>query len=256
MKVVCAVLLLGLSVMASAQSPDFMELSVIASAQPPDAQQTPTQSTPQHTPAQSPPPQQSAQSQTPDQTKAPSAPQPSQRPAKFYRFELSGGYAHISGNEGLNGFNAGASFFLNPSISLGFNFDGVWDTTILGSGVFALTNIGLVTSKSHLYDYMSGPRIYFPGVFKPHCGVNALPVLRPFVQAQFGESTLWTQVTGVNVGTVASEDTAFSWLLGGGGEFRIDDHFSARVSADLLRTHFADQGQSRIRVILGVVGRF
>jgi hypothetical protein len=246
MKVVCAVLLLGLSVIASAQSPDFMELSVIASAQPPDAQQTP---------AQSPPQRQSAQSQTPDQTKAPPAPPPSQRPARFYRWELSGGYAHISGDEGLDGFNVGASVFLAPNISLGFNYDGVYDTTVLGS--FALTNVGLTTTKSHLQDYMAGGRIYFPGVLKPHCGTtNVLPVLRPFVQAQFGESNLWTQVSVVNVGSVATSETTFSWLLGGGGEIRIDDHWAARVSADLLRTHFADEGQSRIRIILGVVGRF
>jgi hypothetical protein len=217
--------------------------------------------------AQTPAPPQTAQSQTPDQTKAPPAPQQpvtltsspgptNHPPVPFYRWEISGGYAHISGNEGLNGFNAGASVFLARNISLGFNFDGVWDTTILASGAFALTNIGLVTTKSHLYDYMSGPRIYFPGVLKPHCGINALPVLRPFVQAQFGESTLFTQVSSVNIGTVATQDTAFSWLIGGGGEFRIDDHFAARVSADLLRTHIADSGQSRIRIILGVVGRF
>ena len=244
MKVVCAVLLLGLSVIASAQSPDFTALSVIASAQPPDAQPTP---------AQPPPPQ---QTKAPSPTPPPASTQAPQQAASrfFHRFELSGGYAHISGNEGLNGFNAGASFFLNPNISLGFNFDGVWDTTILGS--FALTNVGLVTSRSHLYDYMSGPRIYFPAVIKLHCAPNALPVLRPFVQAQFGESTLFTQVSAVNVGTIATQDTAFSWLLGGGGDFRIDDHFAARVSADLLRTHIADSGQSRIRVILGVVGRF
>ena len=264
MKFLCPVLILGLSLMAYAQSPAPQLSAELSQA---TAQSNAQSQTPHPTNAPPPAPQPSAepspataehnaQSQTPHPTNAPPpAPQP-KRPAKFYRWELSGGYAHISGNQGLNGFNAGASFFLNPSISLGFNFDGVWDTTILGSGVFAFTNIGLVTSKSHLYDYMSGPRIYFPGVFKPHCGVNALPVLRPFVQAQFGESTLFTQVTSVNVGTVAAQDTAFSWLLGGGGDFRIDDHFAARVSADLLRTHIADSGQSRIRVILGVVGRF
>lgn len=234
MKFVCPVLILGLSLMAYAQSP-APQLS--AELSPATAQSN-------------------TQSQTPNPTNAPPpAPQP-KRPAKFYRWELSGGYAHISGNEGLDGFNVGASGFLAPNVSLGFNFDGVYDTSILGSGAFALTNVGLVTSKSHLYDYMAGPRIYFPGVFKPHCGVNALPVLRPFVQAQFGESTLWTQVTSVNIGTVATQDTAFSWLLGGGGDFRIDNHFAARVSADLLRTHIADSGQSRIRVILGVVARF
>jgi hypothetical protein len=245
MKVVCLVLLLGLSVIASAQSPDFMALSMIASAQPPDAPQTPAQPAPQ--------PQ-----AKPSPTPPPASTQATQQVASsfFHRFELSGGYAHISGNEGLNGFNAGASFFLARNISLGFNFDGVWDTTILGSGAFAFTNLGLVTSKSHLYDYLAGPRIYFPGVLKPHCGPNVIPILRPFVQAQFGESTLWTQLAGVNIGSVATQDTSFSWLLGGGGEFRIDSHFAARVSADLLRTHFADSGQSRIRVILGVVGRF
>jgi hypothetical protein len=223
-----------------------MALSVIASAQPPDAPQTPAQ----------PPPQQ--QTMAPSPTPPPASTQAPQQVAStfFHRFEFSGGYAHISGNEGMDGFNAGVSVFLARNISLGFNFDGVWDTTILASGAFALTNLGQVTTKSHMYDYLAGPRIYFPGVLKPHCGINALPVLRPFVQAQFGESTLFTELTGVNIGTVATQDTAFSWLLGGGGEFRIDRHFAARVSADLLRTHIADEGQSRIRVILGVVGRF
>ena len=246
MKVVCLVLLLGLSVIASAQSADFMSLSMIASAQPPDAPQTPAQPVPQPQakPSPTPPP---ASTQAPQQMAS----------SFFHRFELSGGYAHISGNEGMDGFNAGVSVFLARYISLGFNFDGVWDTTILGSGAFALTNIGLVTTKSHMYDYLAGPRIYFPGVLKPHCGTaNVMPILRPFVQAQFGESTLWTEVSSVNIGSVATQDTSFSWLLGGGGEFRIDRHFAARVSADLLRTHIADSGQSRIRVILGVVGRF
>jgi Outer membrane protein beta-barrel domain len=242
MKVVCAVLLLGLSVTASAQSPDFMGLSMIASAQPPDAQQTP---------AQPPPQQQSAQSQT----KAPPAPQQSQRPATFYRWEISGGYAHISGNEGMDGFNVGGSVFLAPNFSLGFNYDGVYDTTVLGS--FALTNVGLITTMSHMQDFLAGGRFYFPGVIKIHCGLaNALPVLRPFAQAQFGESNLWTQVSEVNAGSVSTSETTFSWLIGGGGEFRIADHWAARVSTDLLRTHFVHEGQSRIRIILGVVGRF
>jgi len=252
MKSLCTILLVGLATVAYAQlQPTEQFNNQPATQQQPNApSQTPQQAnppspSPQQTNAQSPSPAK-ASAQTPQQATS----------SFFHRFELSGGYAHISGNEGLNGFNAGASFFLAPNISLGFNFDGVWDTTILASGAFALTNIGLVTTKSHLYDYLAGPRIYFPGVLKPHCAPNVLPVLRPFVQAQFGESTLYTQVAGVNVGSVAAQDTAFSWLLGGGGEFRIDNHFAARVSADLLRTHIADSGQSRIRVILGVVGRF
>src|SRR5579871_6270456 len=212
MKFACTVLILGLSLMAYAQS---------------DAQS-------------------SAQ---------PSAPQQPQRPERFYRWEIAGGYAHISGNEGLDGFNVGGSVFLAPKVSLGFNYDGVYDTTVLGT--FALTNVGLTTTKSHLQDFMAGGRFFFPGVLKVHCGTkNVLPILTPFFQAQFGESNLWSQVSSVNVGTVSSSDTQFTWLLGGGGDIRFADHWSARVSADLLRTHFADEGQSRIRIILGVVGRF
>src|SRR5215469_16691773 len=100
MKVVCLVLLLGLSVIAAAQSPDFMALSMIASAQPPDAQQTPAPQ-PQAKPSPTPPP---ASTQAPQQVAS----------SLFHRFELSGGYAHISGNEGMDGFNDGVSVFLAP----------------------------------------------------------------------------------------------------------------------------------------------
>jgi hypothetical protein len=242
MKVVCAVLLLGLSVIASAQSPDFVGLSLIASAQSPNAQQTPAQ----------PPAQQ--QTNAPSPTPPPASTQV-QKARPFYRFELSGGWSHITGDEGLNGFNAGAWVYLDPRISIGFNYDGVYDTTVLGA--FALTNVGLTTTKSHLQNFMAGPRFYFPGVFAPHCGVKGhLPLLHPFVEAQFGESELWTEVSSVNVGSVTASDTAFSWLLGAGGDFDFKEHWSARINADLLRTHFVDMGQSRLRLILGVAFRW
>ena len=242
MKFACTVLILGFSLMAYAQS------DAQSSAQP-SAPQQPAQ--PSAATVQS-----NAQSQTPHPANAPlPTPQHPQRPERFYRWEIAGGYAHISGNEGLDGFNVGGSVFLAPKVSLGFNYDGVYDTTVLGT--FALTNVGLTTTKSHLQDFMAGGRFFFPGVLKVHCGTkNVLPILTPFFQAQFGESNLWTQVASVNIATVSASDTQFTWLLGGGGDIRFADHWSARVSADLVRTHFADEGQSRIRIILGVVGRF
>ena len=243
MKFVCTVLILGLSLMAYAQS---------AASQFNTQSSAPQQSAePSAAPAQS-----NAQSQTPHPANAPPpAPQQPKRPERFYRWEIAGGYAHISGNEGLDGFNVGGSVFLAPKMSLGFNYDGVYDTSVLGT--FALTGVGLTSSKSHLQDFMAGGRFFFPGVLKVHCGnKNVMPILTPFFQAQFGESNLYSQLTSVNIGTVTSSDTRFTWLLGGGGDFNFSDHWSARVSADLLRTHFADEGQSRIRIILGVVGRF
>jgi hypothetical protein len=221
--------------------------------------QTQQQSEPQpQQPAQTsapPPKPQQSNAQTPHQTNAaPPAPQPPKMDTIWHRFEVGGGYAHISGDGGMDGFNVGASFFLAPRVSLGFNYDSVYDTTTLGS--FALTNVGATVSNNHMQDYMAGFRIYFPGVFRPNCVPTAVPVLHPFFQAQFGESNLYSKVTSVNIGTISTSDTRFTWLLGGGSDFRIDDHWSARVSADLVRTHFADVGQSRIRIILGVVGRF
>ena len=232
MKIVYTILFLALAIMAHAQS-----------------------SAPSQSNTQSPTAQPSrAQSATPPASPQ-TAQQPAQRARPFYRWELAGGWSHITGNEGLNGFNVGGSVFLDPKISLGFNYDGVYDTTVLGS--FALTNVGLTVTKSHLQDFMTGPRFYFPGLFALHCGAQGhLPILHPFVQAQFGESELWTEVSLQNVGTVTSSDTAFSWLLGGGGDFDISEHFAARISTDLLRTHFVDTGQSRLRLIVGVVGRF
>lgn len=236
MKFVCMLLFLGLATMAYTQS------------------QTPDQSN-----EQSPPPQKpTVQVQSPVQVQTPQPkmpPSPPRRPIPppFFRWELTGGYAHITGNQGLDGFNAGASFFLDPKISIGFNYDGVYDTSTLG--VFALTNVGLTVSNSHLQNFLAGPRFYFPGLFKGHGNIHG-HILHPFVQAQFGESNLYTKVTSVNIGTITSSDTQFTWVLGAGGDFFFKDHWAARVSADLVRTHFADEGQSRLRVILGVACRF
>jgi hypothetical protein len=231
MRVVCAALFTGLSVIASAQSP-----------------------TPQQTPAQ-PSPQQQTNTQSPIPAHA-SAQVPNQQAtafAPFHRFELSGGYSHITGNEGLDGFNVGAWVYLDPKISIGFNYDGVYDTSVLGA--FALTNVGLTVSKAHLQNFLAGPRFYFPGLLKGHGNVRG-HILHPFVEAQFGESELWSEVTAVNVGTITSTDTEFTWVLGGGGDFDFKNRWSARINADLVRTHFTDMGQSRLRIILGLACRF
>jgi len=242
------VLLLSLSVMAYAQS----QTSEQASPQSAPQQAEPQPQQPAQTHAASPKPPQ-ANAQTQHQTNVP--PHQSPPPSIWHRFEVGGGYAHISGDGGMDGFNVGASFFLAPKISLGFNYDSVWDTSTLGS--FALTNVGLTVTNSHMQDYMAGGRIYFPGVLKPNCGLTGkLPILHPFVQAQFGESNLYSKVTSVNVGTISSSDTRFTWLLGGGADINFSEHWYARGSADLVRTHFADVGQSRIRVILGIAARF
>src|ERR1700735_1231476 len=74
--------------------------------------------------------------------------------------EFSGAWAHISGDNGLDGFDAGAALWPQGRVSLAFDYDSAWDTSSLGA--FALTSVGLISLHSHLQDFLVGPRIHFP----------------------------------------------------------------------------------------------
>jgi Outer membrane protein beta-barrel domain len=165
------------------------------------------------------------------------------------KVELSGGYAHISGDQGLDGFNVGAAAWFTPRVSIAADYDGVFDTSRIG--IFELTQTGVIASKSHLQDWLFGPRIFFPGLIKT--GNKRVAHLLPFGEAEFGVSHLKSSIkqTATNSSQSAS-DTAFSWMLGGGADYRIYPHWVARLKLDLLRTHFAEAGQSRFRLSLGV----
>jgi hypothetical protein len=163
--------------------------------------------------------------------------------------ELSAAYAHISGDQGLDGFNVGAAAWFTRKVSVAFDYDSGWDTSRLG--VFELTETGVIASKSHLQDFLIGPRIFFPGVIKS--GKEKIARLVPFGEAEFGESHLSSSIeqASTNLSQSAS-DTAFSWMLGGGADYKFYPHWVGRLKLDLLRTHFADAGQSRLRLSLGV----
>ena len=100
--------------------------------------------------------------------------------------ELSGGYAHISGDGGLDGFNAGAALWLTNRVSIAVDYDSAWDNSHLG--VFELTQTGVIITKSHLQDFLVGPRISFPGVLKDK--KTHFPRLWPFAEVQLGGSHL------------------------------------------------------------------
>ena len=59
-------------------------------------------------------------------------------------------------------------------VSLAFDYDSAWDTSHLG--VFELTQTGLIVTKSHLQDFLGGPRISFPGTLKDKETFLATPV--------------------------------------------------------------------------------
>jgi hypothetical protein len=172
--------------------------------------------------------------------------------AQNLNLELDGAYAHISGDGGLDGFNAGAALWFTPRVTIGIDYDSGWDRSHLGT--FELTQLGLIVTKNHLQDFMIGPRIFLPGVIKSR---KHIPSLFPFAEAQFGESILNSKLQApiLNVNLSAS-GTEFTWLLGGGADLRLASHWVGRVKLDLLRTHFADEGQSRVRFVLGVAYTF
>lgn len=168
--------------------------------------------------------------------------------ASAQNLEFGTGFAHISGDQGLDGFNLGAAIFFTHRISMAFDYDSGWDSSHLGT--FELTQAGTVITKSHLQNYLAGPRIFFPVLKSSKINI---PRLWPFVEVQLGashlKSTLEEPARNVSQG---NSDNAFTWMLGGGVDYQFSPHWGGRVKVDLERTHFADTGQSRVRLVLGV----
>jgi hypothetical protein len=169
--------------------------------------------------------------------------------ASAQRVELSGGYTHITGDQGLDGFNVGAAAWFTHRVSVAADYDSGWDTSRIG--IFELTPTGVVSSKSHLQDWLFGPRISFPGLIKT--GNKRVAQLLPFGEAEFGVSHLKSSIKQTATDfSLSTSDTAFSWMLGGGADYRLFPHWVGRLKLGLLRTHFAETGQSRLRLSLGV----
>ena len=169
------------------------------------------------------------------------------------KLEVGGGYTHTSGDGGLDGFNIGAAAWITNRVALAVDYDTGWDTSHLG--VFELTQSGAVISKSHLQNFIGGPRIAFPGTLKVK--ETHLARLWPFVEVQFGLSHLSSSIEAPTTGGIQSaSDNAFSWLLGGGADYRLSPHWVGRFNVDFLRTHFADSGQSRLRLGIGIAYTF
>jgi hypothetical protein len=164
------------------------------------------------------------------------------------RVEVGGGWAHSTGNFGTDGFNFAGAFRFAPKVSVGADYDTLWDNSRIGT--FEITQIGAVTSKSHLQNLLFGPRIFFS------TAQIAKYKFIPFGEAQFGLSHINSKIESVSIPSVESSDTAFSWLLGGGGDYRFNSRWSGRFRLGFLRTHFAEVGQSRLRFSVGVAYAF
>ena len=162
--------------------------------------------------------------------------------------ELSGGWAHATQDFGVDGFDLGAALWFNRRVAVGVNYDNTYDTTRVGS--FELTSVGEISVKSHLQNFLVGPRIFFG-----HKKIKKYTI-SPFAELQFGASHLNTTISQVANPDQSASDSAFTWMIGGGADYVLSSHWAARGNLDLLRTHFANTGQSRLRFVLGIAYTF
>jgi long-subunit fatty acid transport protein len=158
--------------------------------------------------------------------------------------EMGGGWSHVTGDFGTDGFNAGAAWWFTNRISVAADYDSTWDTTTLSN--FAFTSVGAIATKSHLQTFLLGPRVFFKTDWTDR------HKLLPFGEAQFGLAHLNQKITQALQPSVSASDTGFTWMLGGGVDYQFSPHWSARGNLDFERTHLANQGQSRLRLVLGV----
>jgi opacity protein-like surface antigen len=170
-------------------------------------------------------------------------------PSMAQKLEVGGGWSHVTSNFGVNGFNAGADYWLTPRVSGVFSYDDTWNTSNIGN--FVLTSIGQIAIKSHLENYLFGPRIAFANrKIKNY-------QFMPFGEFQIGGTYLRSEVQQPSTGLKqTASDNGFSWMLGGGADYVVSDHWAARANLGFLRTHLANAGQSQFRLVIGVAYSF
>jgi Domain of unknown function (DUF4440)/Outer membrane protein beta-barrel domain len=164
--------------------------------------------------------------------------------ARGQGLEVGGGWSHVTGDFGTDGFNVGAAWWFTKRVTMAADYDSTWDTSSLTN--FAFTQVGAIATKSHLQSFVVGPRVFFPTKWTDKYKLN------PFGEAQFGVSHLGQDVTQVGLPTLSASDSGFTWMLGGGGDYLFSSHWSGRANVDFLRTHLANAGQSRLRLVLGI----
>lgn len=158
--------------------------------------------------------------------------------------EVGGGWSHVTGDFGTDGFNVGAAWWFTKRVTIAVDYDSTWDTSSLTN--FAFAQVGSIATKSHLQSVLIGPRVFFTTTWTDKHKLN------PFGEAQFGASHLSQDVTQVGMPTLSASDSAFTWMLGGGADYLLSSHWSGRANVDFLRTHLANAGQSRLRLVLGI----
>ena len=117
-------------------------------------------------------------------------------------------------------------------------YDGMWDTSRVGT--FEFTSVGAIVAQSHLQDFPGRSRFYFPvyTIITPTLALaGAIATARSTGSIPCrGAVRRFAFASEIQEGTspaATNSDSAFSWMLGGGVEYPLTDHFSARGNVDL-----------------------
>jgi len=170
----------------------------------------------------------------------------------FGQLQVEGGYTHLTGNFGLDGFHGEAGWKFNRHVTLVGQGEWVWDTSKIGAFDLSPT-IASLRIKSNEQNYLGGARVHIRG-WKATESLEKRKLL-PFAEVLLGTSRLSQKVANIQTPTTLdldASDHAFTWVVGGGVDYPLNRKWQARGALDFVRTHFVDEGQSRLRIHVGL----
>ena len=156
--------------------------------------------------------------------------------------DVFAGFSHSSNfGTGLNGWILSGNYSVNNSwLGVEGEISGHYGSENLSALPILIPGApSSVDNSLHNFDF--GPRITWRAPDQP---------FKAFGHILFGASHAKISASGIS-----QSDTAFSWVLGGGGDYNFNANWAARAQLDLLRTDFFSNGASHPRFSIGLVYR-
>ena len=150
-----------------------------------------------------------------------------------------------SGSAGLNGWNASLEGKVLPLLGIVADFSGHYGSqTVTAVCGFVLVPCLAVREPMNTteYHFLVGPQLSF-----------TVGKVRPFAHALFGAARL---SESTRAQPFSASDTAFSYALGGGIDYRLLGPLRWRVQGDFLRDRFFSGSQNNFRFSTGPVLHF
>lgn len=150
-----------------------------------------------------------------------------------------------SGSSGWNGWNASVEGKVLPLIGIVADFSGHYGSPTV-TAVCGFVNVPCVSANEPMdatvYHFLVGPQLSF-----------SIGKVRPFAHALFGAAHLKETVSARSF---SASDTAFSYALGGGLDYRLFGPLRWRLQGDFLHDRFFSGSQDNFRFSTGPVLHF